>query len=188
MTAVPAPAYDLYEHLAPADRMRQIRELRPFMNGPYMDGLGLGPWNPYSFWRNHGILAIPGIGDLPLTARLDRAQARRQIAREDWKARCERKRKVTARFRRIIIEQAGRRCEYCGRRLADAEIEIDHIVPVTRGGGGSLSNLACSCKDCNRSKSDYLIEEWLDGHYDRIWEAVWKFMREVYPDWASSGT
>jgi 5-methylcytosine-specific restriction protein A len=164
-----------YAYLTPAERIQQIRHLRP-----YMDGLDLGPWDPYGFWRNHGILAIPGIDSLPPKVRDDREWARRSIAREDWKKRCKRKRRVSPRFRRIVIEQAGGQCEYCGRRLTEKEVEIDHVIPVTRGGRSNLGNLAAACGDCNWSKFDYLIEEWLDGHHARMREeAAWKIVREM---------
>ena len=73
--------------LTPVERMQEIRYLRP-----YMDGLGLGPRDPYAFWRSHGILAVPGTGELPPAVRGDRARIRRHVAREDWEERCKRKR------------------------------------------------------------------------------------------------
>lgn len=48
-------------------------------------------------------------------------------------------------------------CLYCGSRIL---IEIDHIVPIARGGRHSIGNLAPACRACNRSKTDYFIMEW----------------------------
>lgn len=42
-------------------------------------------------------------------------------------------------------------CSYCGH-LAE-RMEIDHIVPISRGGDGSASNLTAACRDCNNRKS-----------------------------------
>lgn len=42
----------------------------------------------------------------------------------------------------------GDPCSYCG---APAE-HIDHIVPLSRGGGGDWDNLTAACADCNMSK------------------------------------
>jgi biotin operon repressor len=39
-------------------------------------------------------------------------------------------------------------CAYCGRRSND----VDHIVPVGRGGAWDSTNLTGSCKPCNSSK------------------------------------
>ena len=39
-------------------------------------------------------------------------------------------------------------CVYCG----DPAVEIDHVVPVVKGGTHELSNLVPACRPCNRSK------------------------------------
>lgn len=43
-------------------------------------------------------------------------------------------------------------CQYCGRRVPDVTLEVDHIVPKAEGGGSEIENLATSCFDCNRGK------------------------------------
>ena len=48
-------------------------------------------------------------------------------------------------------------CIYCGSTI---KIEIDHIIPVSRGGRNALGNLAPACLKCNRSKSDLFVMEW----------------------------
>jgi hypothetical protein len=60
---------------------------------------------------------------------------------------------VTKRF--VVLKRDRYRCRIC--RAADAELEVDHIVPVSRGGGDTLDNLQTLCKACNRSKSDRLM-------------------------------
>lgn len=42
----------------------------------------------------------------------------------------------------------GNRCRYC-RRPADT---LDHVLPKSRGGRGSFSNLVAACRDCNATK------------------------------------
>jgi 5-methylcytosine-specific restriction endonuclease McrA len=51
---------------------------------------------------------------------------------------------------------AGHRCGYClsPQRLVMARLEIEHIIPVARGGGDDESNLWLSCPLCNRYKGD----------------------------------
>ena len=44
----------------------------------------------------------------------------------------------------------GRPCIYCGRTPANG---VDHVVPMSRGGGNVADNLVPSCLPCNRSKS-----------------------------------
>jgi len=45
-------------------------------------------------------------------------------------------------------------CQYCGACGPDVELEVDHIIPVSKGGKTELSNLKTSCIECNRGKSD----------------------------------
>jgi len=35
------------------------------------------------------------------------------------------------------------------------------IIRVSRGGLSTMENLVAACGPCNRSKSDYLVSEWL---------------------------
>ena len=60
--------------------------------------------------------------------------------------------------RKRIFARDDFTCQYCGRR--GIQLECDHIVPVTRGGGDEDDNLATACFTCNRSKRDKMLEEW----------------------------
>ena len=48
------------------------------------------------------------------------------------------------------------RCGYClsPQRLVMVRLEIEHIIPVAKGGGRMESNLWLSCPLCNRFKAD----------------------------------
>jgi hypothetical protein len=54
-------------------------------------------------------------------------------------------------------------CVYCGSRSS----EIDHIIPVARGGTGIWTNLAPICRTCNASKSDDDVLWFLSRRLDR---------------------
>ena len=45
-------------------------------------------------------------------------------------------------------------CQYCGRtpREDGVKLQVDHIIPVSRGGSNSIWNLITSCSDCNIGK------------------------------------
>lgn len=45
-------------------------------------------------------------------------------------------------------------CQYCGGEAPDVILNVDHIVPVAKGGGNGLTNLVTSCFDCNSGKKD----------------------------------
>ena len=52
-----------------------------------------------------------------------------------------------------IMERDGWRCVLCGRGAKSeppVELEVDHIVPVSRGGGDEEGNLRVLCVECNR--------------------------------------
>ncbi len=59
--------------------------------------------------------------------------------------------------REYLLEKFGRKCCYCGGK--DRPLEIDHIVPKSRGGSNRVSNLAISCKSCNQMKSNQNAHE-----------------------------
>jgi len=43
-------------------------------------------------------------------------------------------------------------CTYCGRRYASDDLTIDHIVPASKGGEWSWTNLTAACAKCNNRK------------------------------------
>jgi hypothetical protein len=65
------------------------------------------------------------------------------------------RRGITPKLRQFILGD-GNGCDYCGFPAT----EVDHIVPVSRGGGLALSNLAPACHECNHEKRDQTVEEW----------------------------
>lgn len=50
-------------------------------------------------------------------------------------------------------------CIYCEEAL-DGKYEIDHKIPVARGGSSWPENLQLLCRPCNRRKSDFTHEEY----------------------------
>jgi 5-methylcytosine-specific restriction endonuclease McrA len=51
-------------------------------------------------------------------------------------------------------------CHWCRSQFAPAELSMDHIVPVIRGGTSTRGNLVPSCKECNNRKKHLLPVEW----------------------------
>jgi hypothetical protein len=51
-----------------------------------------------------------------------------------------------------IYQRDQKKCYICDAQLTINEIELDHIIPVVLGGSSDPSNIACSCRPCNRSK------------------------------------
>jgi 5-methylcytosine-specific restriction endonuclease McrA len=60
---------------------------------------------------------------------------------------------------RQLLNDQDKRCAYCNQIL-DSTFEIDHIVPLSRGGTSDRSNLCAACRPCNRQKHARTPEEW----------------------------
>lgn len=67
--------------------------------------------------------------------------------------------KRVALTRRNLLTRDDNRCQYCGERPPVRELTIDHILPRSRGGDSSWTNLVIACGPCNRAKGDKTPEE-----------------------------
>ena len=54
----------------------------------------------------------------------------------------------------VVAMSSDSRCERCGKEPPEVTLEIDHILPVSKGGGNSLLNLRFLCRTCNRSRGN----------------------------------
>lgn len=61
------------------------------------------------------------------------------------------------RTRREILERDDSTCRYCGVR-EEGYMEVDHVVPASKGGSDEKSNLVACCRTCNRKKSNKPVE------------------------------
>ena len=59
--------------------------------------------------------------------------------------------------REYLLAKWGHKCAYCGK--TDVPLEIDHIIPKSRGGSNRVSNLTIACHECNQSKGNRTAEE-----------------------------
>ncbi len=67
--------------------------------------------------------------------------------------------KMTKKLRLQVLERDNFTCQFCGRtpKKDGVSLEVDHIIPVSKGGRTELSNLQTLCYDCNRGKSDRFV-------------------------------
>ena len=63
-----------------------------------------------------------------------------------------------AKMRFQILVRDDFTCQYCGRKSPDVVLEVDHIVPSSKGGKTEIENLQVACRDCNIGKSDLLLQ------------------------------
>lgn len=63
----------------------------------------------------------------------------------------------------------GWRCAYCLKPIHKDNVEIDHIIPIAKGGSGWPSNLAPACRSCNSKKH---AKRWLPEIVKPKWKAA----------------
>jgi 5-methylcytosine-specific restriction endonuclease McrA len=68
------------------------------------------------------------------------------ISPRDW-------RRMLARYRDV--------CAYCGMR---AKLDMDHVIPLARGGRHSIGNVLPACDACNGGKGTKFLAEWRYRH------------------------
>ena len=67
---------------------------------------------------------------------------------------------MTKKMREFIKKRDNYTCRICGNSThvePNLLLEIDHIIPVSKGGRTVEDNLQTLCWKCNRSKSDKII-------------------------------
>src|SRR5580692_7569295 len=68
--------------------------------------------------------------------------------------------RVTVRLtRRNLMFRDAHQCQYCGKRPPLRELNIDHVLPRSRGGADSWENLVTACRVCNLRKGWKTPEE-----------------------------
>jgi ATP adenylyltransferase len=55
-------------------------------------------------------------------------------------------------LRFLVLKAAGGQCQLCGISSKEQPIDVDHIIPRSRGGKTELANLQALCSKCNRPK------------------------------------
>jgi 5-methylcytosine-specific restriction endonuclease McrA len=63
-------------------------------------------------------------------------------------------------IRECLLEKWGRKCAYCDK--TGVPLEVEHILPRSRGGSKRFSNLTLSCHECNQEKGTQTAAEF--GH------------------------
>ncbi len=77
--------------------------------------------------------------------------------REIWNSICRVERgKVSNKMRFSIYQRDGYRCRKCGVSQRYTQLEVDHIIPIAKGGKSTYNNLQTLCHKCNAKKGDNL--------------------------------
>ena len=78
----------------------------------------------------------------PVHVKREREKAR-ELRKTDW-------------WRALVAKGV---CHYCHRNVGAAELTLDHVVPVSRGGKSTRGNCVPCCRDCNAKKKAYTPAE-----------------------------
>lgn len=62
-----------------------------------------------------------------------------------------------------LFGEQGGYCNICETRFDKQHLEVDHIIPISKGGSDHISNLQLLCSSCNRHKGDR-TQEWTLAH------------------------
>lgn len=67
---------------------------------------------------------------------------------------------MTTELRKKILTRDGYKCKHCGASISNEPnllLEIDHIIPVSKGGLTTEDNLQTLCWKCNRRKGSKIV-------------------------------
>jgi 5-methylcytosine-specific restriction endonuclease McrA len=68
----------------------------------------------------------------------------------------------------VVFERDHGVCGICGHPVALTEFQVDHVVPLSRGGRHGYANVRVAHGLCNRVKKNRLDEEMTDGQQARV--------------------
>ncbi len=61
--------------------------------------------------------------------------------------------------RKNIYKRDNNICQYCGKKFQPEDLNLDHILPSSRGGKDSWENVVCSCVPCNLRKANRTLKQ-----------------------------
>jgi 5-methylcytosine-specific restriction endonuclease McrA len=53
-----------------------------------------------------------------------------------------------------VLVRDGYRCQYCGEQHLSRDLTFDHVVPRSKGGRTTWTNIVTACRPCNARKRD----------------------------------
>jgi 5-methylcytosine-specific restriction endonuclease McrA len=75
---------------------------------------------------------------------------------------------------------AAKDCAYCAAPIKGKSKTLDHLEPVSRGGGHTAANVLICCKPCNSAKGSMAFADWLGRLAARHGEAAAKRATKVF--------
>jgi len=85
-----------------------------------------------------------------------------ELARNRFKHRNFRRSPISGSTRFNVLKRAKHRCELCGVSAGDRALDVDHILPKSKGGSDEELNLQALCALCNQNKGNRDSEDLRD--------------------------
>lgn len=83
------------------------------------------------------------------------------MGKDRQEARTRRKR-FSVKDRLAIYRKTEGHCYLCGEFVDFDSFEVEHHIPISKGGTNDLDNLYCSCTTCNAIKRDIYPQEFME--------------------------
>ena len=75
----------------------------------------------------------------------------------------------------------GHRCAYCG---ASGDLEVEHVIPISKGGEHHLGNIVPACHRCNSSKRSKDAHDWYKAqpfYKESQWQKIQAILNKGKP-------
>ncbi len=76
--------------------------------------------------------------------------------------------------KQVLLQETNYKCIYCDNNVTIENMEIEHILPISKSADDSMANKVCSCHKCNHDKGNKTPYEFLSIQGD--WE---QFLKRV---------
>lgn len=87
---------------------------------------------------------------------------------------------INQRLRFSILHRDRFTCRYCGVRATHRKLEVDHFVPVSKGGRNDRANLVTACIACNKGKSNMTLAT-VPSSVDLLYEQAERCIPAYHP-------
>jgi len=67
---------------------------------------------------------------------------------------------ISGKVQQIIWARDGFKCMYCGKKMGDVQLTVDHFMPLDEGGQNDETNYLSSCRKCNKDKGNMQPRDW----------------------------
>ena len=70
------------------------------------------------------------------------------------------RKKLSNTERQKIYDKCKGHCAYCGCELEYRDMQVDHVIPLRRGGSDDVDNMLPACRSCNHYKATLTVDEY----------------------------